>query len=171
MRFGVHVSIGKDLPAAVQAAKDLGCEAFQIFSGNPRGWQKKPLVAQEVATFRQKVQEHGLGPVVVHLSYLPNPAAEDDELYEKSINAIAEEYERAVMIDADYFVVHPGKAGTQSRETALDKVVRGVEEILTRSPGEPVSPGEPGGRNEVGGIFALAAISKRLTARPYRTLP
>lgn len=135
MRFGVHVSIGKGLPAAVQAAKDLGCEAFQIFSGNPRGWQKKPLVAQEVATFRQKVQEHGLGPVVVHLSYLPNPAAEDDELYEKSINAIAEEYERAVMIDADYFVVHPGKAGTQSRETALDKVVRGVEEILTKVPG------------------------------------
>ncbi|HHT05900.1 MAG TPA: deoxyribonuclease IV [Hydrogenispora sp.] len=171
MRFGVHVSIGKGLPAAVQAAKDLGCEAFQIFSGNPRGWQKKPLVAQEVATFRQKVQEHGLGPVVVHLSYLPNPAAEDDELYEKSINAIAEEYERAVMIDADYFVVHPGKAGTQSRETALDKVVRGVEEILTKVPGRTrfLLENQAGAGTEVGGnILHLAAILQAIDL-PDRT--
>ena len=165
MRFGVHVSIGKGLPAAVQAAKNLGCEAFQIFSGNPRGWHKKPLTALDVATFRQKVQEYGLGPVVVHLSYLPNPAAEEDDLYEKSISAIAEEYQRAVAIDADYFVVHPGKAGKQSREAALEKVVRGVEKILTLVPGRTrlLLENQAGAGTEVGGnLLHLAAILKAI---------
>ncbi|NLC52443.1 MAG: deoxyribonuclease IV, partial [Firmicutes bacterium] len=171
MRFGVHVSIGKGLPAAVQAAKDLGCDAFQIFSGNPRGWQKKPLAASDVATFRQKVQEYGLGPVVVHLSYLPNPAAEEDELYKKSIIAIAEEYQRAVTLDADYFVVHAGKAGKQSREAALNKVAVGVEKILTLVPGRTrfLLENQAGAGTEIGGdLVHLSAILKTIN-QPDRT--
>lgn len=153
MRFGVHVSIAKGLPEAVQTAKSLGCEAFQIFIGNPRGWKKKPLIDQEVAAFRQAVQETGLGPVVVHLSYLPNPAAADDALYEKSILAIAEEYQRAVAIDADYFVVHPGKAGQQDRDKALAKVAKGVREILKLVPGRTLFllENQAGAGTEVGG--------------------
>ncbi|NLM37029.1 MAG: deoxyribonuclease IV [Firmicutes bacterium] len=171
MRFGVHVSIGKGLAAAVQEAKDLDCEAFQIFSGNPRGWQKKPLVAQDVAAFRQRVQESGLGPVVVHLSYLPNPAAEDNDLYIKSIGAIAEEYQRAVTIDADYFVVHPGKAGKQSKEDALDKVVRGVEKVLALVPGRTrfLLENQAGAGTEIGGdLLQLTAILKAINL-PHRT--
>ncbi|NLW59691.1 MAG: deoxyribonuclease IV [Firmicutes bacterium] len=171
MRFGVHVSIGKGLPRAVQAAKDLGCDAFQIFSGNPRGWQKKPLAAEDVALFRQKVLDYGLGPVVVHLSYLPNPAAEEDELYAKSIKAITEEYQRAVTIDADYFVVHPGKAGKQDRETALDKVARGVVKILTQVPGRTrfLLENQAGAGTEVGGRLSQLADILKTIAWPERT--
>lgn len=165
MRFGVHVSIGKGLPAAVQAAKTLGCEAFQIFIGNPRGWQKKPLDQQEVAAFRRKVQENKLGPVVVHLSYLPNPAAEDEALYVKSIGAIAEEYQRAVMIDADFFVVHPGKAGQQNPASAREKVVDGVKKILALVPGRTrfLLENQAGAGSEIGGnLLHLAEMLKAI---------
>ncbi|HHT48868.1 MAG TPA: deoxyribonuclease IV [Firmicutes bacterium] len=171
MRIGVHVSIGKGLRQAVQTAKHLGCDAFQIFIGNPRGWKKKPLADQEVVEFRQAVQETGLGPVVVHLSYLPNPAAEDEALYEKSILGMAEEYQRAVMIGADYFVVHPGKRGRQDQEKALLKVARGVREILKQVEGPTLFllENQAGAGTEVGGnLSQLVRILKEID-HPERT--
>ena len=114
MRFGVHVSIGKGLPRAVQAAKDLGCDAFQIFSGNPRGWQKNPWPRRTWHFFAKgtRLRSRTRG----RSSVLSTQSAAEDELYAKSIKAITEEYQRAVTIDADYFVVHPGKAGKQDRD-------------------------------------------------------
>ena len=41
MRFGVHVSIAGGLDQAVIRAHALGCETFQIFVANPRGYPKR----------------------------------------------------------------------------------------------------------------------------------
>ncbi len=171
MRFGVHVSIGKGLVAAVGTAKALGCDAFQIFIGNPRGWKRNPLDEAEVAAFRQERHQSGLGPVVVHLSYLPNPAAADDELYEKSIKAIDKEYRRAVAIDADYFVVHAGKAGPQTIETALDKVATAVRTVLTRNEGRTrfLLENQAGAGTEVGGHLPQLAKVLKAVDYPERT--
>ena len=171
MRFGVHVSIGKGLAAAVGTAKALGCDAFQIFIGNPRGWKRNPLDEAEVAAFRQELDRSGLGPVVVHLSYLPNPAAADDELYEKSIKAISEEYRRAVAIDADYFVVHAGKAGPQPIEAALAKVAAGVRAVLTQNEGRTrfLLENQAGAGTEVGGRLPQLAQVLKTVGFPGRT--
>ena len=52
MRFGVHVSIAGSFAKAVARAESLGCEAFQIFAGNPRGWARKPLPPRPGASGR-----------------------------------------------------------------------------------------------------------------------
>ena len=44
VRVGVHVSIAGSLDLAVDRAKETGCDVFQMFSRNPRGWGYKPLV-------------------------------------------------------------------------------------------------------------------------------
>ncbi len=38
---GVHVSIAKSIDLAVDRAKEIGCDTFQIFSRSPRGWGLK----------------------------------------------------------------------------------------------------------------------------------
>lgn len=132
MRFGLHVSIGKGLTKAVEAATILGCDCFQIFAGNPRGWKRKPLDPSEVEEFKKKLKSSGLGPVVVHLSYLPNPASDDPELYEKSILAIGEDYRRAIELGADYFVVHPGRVGKgKNMEEGILRVATGIRKVLS----------------------------------------
>ncbi|MEF8787995.1 MAG: hypothetical protein V5A84_02885 [Planctomycetota bacterium] len=40
-RSGMHVSIAGGLQRAVERGRERGCEALQIFCGNPRGWKLK----------------------------------------------------------------------------------------------------------------------------------
>lgn len=166
MLFGVHVSIGKGLAAAVEAAEKLGCDCFQIFAGNPRGWARKPWPPERVKEYKERYQASSLWPVVVHLSYLPNPATGDDELYAKSIQALEEDYRRAVEISADFMVVHPGNGGEdQSKEEALHRVACGVKTVLSRVPGETILllENQAGGGREVGGRIAdLGLILKEI---------
>lgn len=172
MRFGAHVSIGKGLAGAVAFAKETGCDAFQVFAGNPRGWARKPFAPGDVEKYYKDLAASGLGPVVVHLSYLPNPAAPDPELYEKSVLAMAEDYRRAVEIGADYFVVHPGKGGSeQSREDALCRVAAAVKTVLEQIPGKTIFllENQAGAGSEVAGRFEELARILELAGEEERT--
>ena len=74
MRIGAHMSIAGSIARAVDRALVHGCEALQIFTKNASQWRGKPLDAEEVRTFRRRVDESGIGPVVSHASYLINLA-------------------------------------------------------------------------------------------------
>jgi deoxyribonuclease-4 len=95
---------------ALLKAHALGCDAVQIFSRNPRGWQARPLTDEEAAQFKRVRAETGIAPVAVHANYLINLATADPIIREKSVNSFREEVERAVALGADYLVVHPGSA-------------------------------------------------------------
>lgn len=136
MLFGVHVSIGKGLVRAVQDAKELGCDGFQIFVGNPRGWDRKPLDSSEIEAFKKNRSQAGLYPVVVHLSYLPNLASEQQDLYEKSVLTLAEDFRRANQLEADFFVFHPGK--NKQIETGLERITQAVNLVLEKQSGPTV---------------------------------
>ena len=158
MLFGLHVSIGKGFAGAVQAAEKLTCESVQIFVGNPRGWARKPLDEKTVTKFKQVLKDSVIRKVAVHLSYLPNPASPKTELYEKSVLAMAEDYQRAVRLGADYFVVHPGAAGAQEKEEAILRVAKGIKTVLSEIRGETLFLLE----NQAGGGSELAGDLKEL---------
>lgn len=133
IKLGVHVSIAKGLAGAVDQAHALGCDGFQIFVANPRGWDRKPLADNEVNLFKTKHQALNFWPVVVHLAYLPNPATDDPELYQKSLLTLAEEFNRANLLEADFFVFHPGK--NKARQKGIERVINAVNLVLEKVPG------------------------------------
>ncbi len=108
-----------------------GCEAFQIFSRNPRAWTGKPLDPREAAAFRRAREDAGLTPLAVHLPYLPNLATEDTELRRKSVRLLSEELVRAGQLGADFLVAHPGHvARGASRDRAVRRVARSVVQAM-----------------------------------------
>lgn len=109
-RIGFHAPIKGGLHNALIVARDTGCETVQIFSRNPRGWAAKPLTAADVALFRKVRRVTKLKPVAIHCNYLVNLAAADELLLQKSRASFREEMERALLLGADYLVVHPGSA-------------------------------------------------------------
>lgn len=153
IRLGVHVSIGKGLAGAFDRAQALGCDGFQIFVANPRGWARKPISETEIDKFKRKRKETQLWPVVVHLAYLPNPASDDPELYEKSVNTLAEEFRRANLLEADFFVFHPGK--NKDRQRGIKRVIQAVNLILTQINGPTIMlfENQAGAGGEIAGGF------------------
>src|SRR5208337_4708743 len=110
MKVGVHTSIAGALENAAHHAKKIGCDTFQMFSANPRGWRTLDPTPAECESFRGARQTHGLSPAVIHDNYLINLASSDTLIRERSIAAFRRELERALALGADYLVTHPGSA-------------------------------------------------------------
>ena len=51
-RIGFHVSIAGAISKSVDNALKIGCNAFQIFTRNPRGWAAKPMDREDVKLFK-----------------------------------------------------------------------------------------------------------------------
>jgi deoxyribonuclease-4 len=119
-RIGFHAPITKGLHDALVIARDTGCDTVQIFSRNPRGWMAKPLTRQSIDLFRKTRRQTKISPVLIHTNYLINLAAADELLLAKSIASFREEVERAILLGADYLVLHPGSARGSSEADAIE---------------------------------------------------
>jgi deoxyribonuclease-4 len=109
-KIGFHAPIKGGVHNALIVAKDTGCDTVQLFSRNPRGWMAKPLTLEDVVLFRKTRRATKISPVLIHCNYLVNLAASDDVMLQKSRESFREEVERALLLGADYLVVHPGSS-------------------------------------------------------------
>ena len=128
MRVGVHISIAGGVEHAALRAKELGCDTFQMFSANPRGWRAGVLTPAACEAFREARAAGQLAPVVIHDNYLINLATADPLLREKSINAFRGELERALALGVDYLVTHPGSARGQSISEGIATFVQALRQ-------------------------------------------
>jgi deoxyribonuclease-4 len=83
--------------------------------------------------------ERGFGPVFTHTAYLINLATPDQELREKSIVALAEEIDRARILQADGVITHTGSGRGDDPDMTRARVIDSLERVLdlTDSDGSP----------------------------------
>ena len=126
LAVGLHTSIARGLPNAVISAEEKGCDAFQIFARNPRGWLERPLGDDEIRSFRAARERAGLWPLAIHSVYLINLAAPDHLLLERSRVAFRQEIKRGLELGADYLVVHPGNPLMTPPEVGMATAVESI---------------------------------------------
>jgi len=130
MRFGFHISISGGFAKIIDRALINQCQTIQFFSRNPRGWSYKDLDSFQVRAFRASLAASGIAPVFIHLPYLPNLASSDDQLFERSVNALAEELRRAEALRASAVIVHVGHRGVTSEDEACERVSSAINSAL-----------------------------------------
>jgi len=128
VRVGVHTSIAGGLENAAHRAHEIGCDTFQMFSANPRGWKGQDPSPQVSERFRAARAEYGLSPAVIHDNYLINLASADPLIRQMSIAAFRKELERALALGADYLVTHPGSAKNGTATEAMKFCVESVRQ-------------------------------------------
>jgi deoxyribonuclease-4 len=133
-RLGAHLSIGGGLPRAVDRAVASRCEALQIFTKSAGQWRARTLPPDEIVSFRRRVAETGIQPVVAHNSYLINIAAAATELRAQSLQALIEEYDRADALALDGLVMHPGSHTSGTELEGLRLIASGLRELLSARP-------------------------------------
>lgn len=130
MRIGVHVSIAGSIDEAIDRAAALSCETIQIFSRNPRGWQSKPLDAEEVKEFKRKRKKKDIWPILVHLPYIINLATPKDSLWKLSIDSYVEDIIRTDTLEAEYFITHLGAHTGSGEEAGLKRFCKGLNIVI-----------------------------------------
>ena len=155
LRLGVHVSVAGGIERAVSRAQEKGCDAFQIFSSNPRGWLSSPISRQSAERFVSNLSQSGLFPAVDHMPYLPNLASARDEVYQKSVQALAEELDRCRILGISYLVTHLGSHLGAGRESGMERIISALEAALEGESGRTVLllENSSGTRNSVGSSF------------------
>ena len=168
MKLGVHVSIAGHIYEAVDRAAALGCNAFQIFSRNPRGWEALALVPADVEEFKRRRKDKKISPVVVHIPYLINLCSGDDALWKKSLDAYIEDIKRADALEADYFVTHLGSPKDKGRDYGVERFSKGIVEAVTGAKPKLMILLEntAGGGDSIGSKFEdIAEIIKNVKAK------
>lgn len=136
--LGAHMSIAGGYYRAADAAGALGMDTVQIFTKNNNQWRAKPLTDEDVRLFKEAIRRHKLRIPCAHDSYLINIGSPADELWEKSLDALVIELERAEALGLAGVVMHPGSAVTSSEEESLQRIVHGLDEALRRTQGSAV---------------------------------
>lgn len=127
MRLGRHMPKGVE---GMRRAREIGCDAIQIFVTNPRGWQPPALNVEEDAALRAAARAEDLRPVIVHAAYIINLASPNDEIVAKSVALLRTTLDRAARVGAEGVVFHVGSAGTAGLEAGLTRLAAGIVQTL-----------------------------------------
>ena len=169
-RLGAHLSIAGGLPRAVDRAVASRCEALQIFTKSAGQWRARELPMDEIVSFRRRVAESGIHPVVAHNSYLINIGTAVPALRAQSLASLAEELDRAEALGLDGLVMHPGSYTGGTEEDGLRLIAEGLRTVLHgRRPDGPMILLEhtAGQGTNLGHRFEhLASIIERLDGSP-----
>lgn len=161
VRLGVHVSVAGGVDRAFSRAREKGCDAFQIFSSNPRGWRSNPIPGESAQRFLDQQKQSGLFPVVDHMPYLPNLASAKEEVYAKSVQALARELERCQTLGIPYLVTHLGSHLGAGQEEGLAKIAGALRAAFSQAESNAVLllENSAGTKNSMGSTFSdIAAI-------------
>ena len=163
MQVGMHVSIAGSIDRAVDNALTLGCNAFQIFTRNPRGWNTKPLSNDIITNFREKLSTSKIDrfATVAHMPYLPNLSSPEEDPFSKSLNSLVDELKRCSKLGIPYLVAHLGSHKGAGDQKGIEKLVKSFTNAVEETPNDVMMLLEntAGQKNSVGSDFEqLASI-------------
>jgi deoxyribonuclease IV len=138
LKLGAHMSIAGGYDKAVHRAQSVESDALQIFTKNQNQWKAKDIPAELAELFKQCCIDCVIDPVVAHDSYLINLASQNDELWEKSIDAFRIELERCELLGIPYLVTHPGAHTGSGTEAGIARVIAALDRVHTDLPGYQV---------------------------------
>ncbi len=131
MLFGAHCSGG--IKGSLDRAIEIGADAVQLFAQSPRAWRFPEHDPADLARFRERRVEAGIGAALVHALYLCNLATQDETVFGKSLQTMLSTMDAAVAIEADGVVFHVGSHLGAGLDAGLERCVPALEQVLDRS--------------------------------------
>ena len=102
-----------------------------------------------------------------HMPYLPNLASSNEEVYSKSVEALARELERCQILGIPYLVTHLGSHLGWGLKSGLARIVAALQTVFSECDSDTVLllENSAGTKNSMGSTFSdIAAVLKSLPA-------
>ena len=136
-KIGSHVGMsGKDmLLGSVKEAISYGSNTFMIYTGAPQNTRRKPIEELNIEAGLKLMKENNIDidDIVVHAPYIINLGnAVKPETFEIAVQFLRTEIERTDAIGAKRIVLHPGAHVGEGAEVGINKIIEGLNEVLTK---------------------------------------
>jgi deoxyribonuclease-4 len=131
MKLGVHVSSAGSIDQAINRSVILGCNTFQIFISNPRGWRPNIISQPDVDNFKQAYTSAHIEGAVAHSIYLINLASPNEYLREQSIEALISGLINTERLGLSGLVTHIGSHQGAGVELGIERAVESLAQVLT----------------------------------------
>ena len=167
MLFGGHC--GGGIKGSIERAVEIGADAVQLFAQSPRAWRFPEHEPADLAAFRTRREEAGLGGAFIHALYLLNLASENPDFYDKSTRTLRLTVETASAIAADGVCFHTGSHLGGGLEGSLERVAAALEPALEACAGPTwlLIENTAGSGGTIGrSVEELATIVNRLDGHP-----
>jgi deoxyribonuclease-4 len=169
VEFGAHMSSSGGIDSAIDRIVAVGGDCVQVFTQSPRMWRPTNHKPEAIQRFREKRGEAGIGGVVCHALYLVNLAAPNDEIYDKSVQAMRATVDAACAIEADAVIFHVGSHLGSGFEAGLERTCAALAQILERCDGDTwlLMENSAGAGGTIGrSLDELAVLLERLDHHP-----
>ncbi|MCM3271747.1 deoxyribonuclease IV [Paenibacillus elgii] len=136
MLIGSHVSMGgkEMLLKASKEAASYGANTFLIYTGAPQNTKRKPISDYKILEGHAHMKEHGISNIVVHAPFLVNLGnSRNNQVFSHSIAFMRDAMERTEALGSEQIVMHPGSHVGEGVDKGLNKIIKGLNEVLTRN--------------------------------------
>ncbi len=133
--LGAHTSTQGGPAAAVRLAEKLGFTAIQIFTKNNNRWFQRPLTDSEISEYLQELSHSKIKFVLSHAAYLINLCAVNEEILEKSREALIDELYRSEQLHIPHCNFHPGSHGGRGEDYGIKMIAESLNIIHEKTPG------------------------------------
>lgn len=131
--IGAHVSAEGGVEKTPLRAKEIGANAFALFTRNASRWRSVALKPRQVEAFRVSCQELGYKPghILPHDSFLINLGSPDAEKLQMSRDAFLDEFRRCEQLGLSMLNFHPGShLGQMDPDKCLDLIAESINYTL-----------------------------------------
>lgn len=135
--LGRHMPLSPTPAAALRAAREIGCDAVQIFVSSPRVWAPPAPNPATTADLVAALRAGEFRPVVIHAAYLINLASNTEATRIRSDQLLRWTLERAAAIGAAEVVLHIGSHGGDGYSVGMERIVIALTAIARDLPAGP----------------------------------
>jgi deoxyribonuclease-4 len=105
--IGAHIRMAGGFASVPERALSIGAEVVQVFNSNPRTWRTRWPLPEEMTALTAGLRKYRL-PLFLHTIYLINLASPDEQLRQRSGEALAEALILGALAGAAGVVTHVG---------------------------------------------------------------
>ena len=132
--LGSHVGMsGKEMMlGSVKEALSYNADTFMLYTGAPQNTKRKDIAELNIASAWECMRAGGIENFVVHAPYIINLAnTVNPATYEIAVEFLALEIERTVAMGSHILILHPGSHVGAGVDAGIDRIVQGLNEVLT----------------------------------------
>ncbi len=134
LKIGSHVSMSGDkmLLKSSEEAASYNATAMMIYTGAPQNTRRKAIEKLNIEKGREHMLAHDIQDLVVHAPYIINIANTiKPQTFEIGVQFLRSEIDRTQALGAKQIVLHPGAHVGEGEEKGIQKIIEGLNEVLT----------------------------------------